>query len=105
VNQRSTYRRLPTTYLDHDHRERENVRFLAICPLLDKDLWSSPSRGVTSKAKIRDACTAGVIHKNVWLVGYQYDGEMRFKISAYTLEISMNDIAGVEVAKAFSDIR
>jgi len=71
------------TYLDHDHRERENVRFLAIFPPL-QDLWRSPSWGVAvttrsarfriqissdrSEAKIRDACTTRVIHKDVGLV-------------------------------------
>ena len=81
------------TYLDHNHRKRENIRFLATYPLV-QDLWCSPSRGVTvmmrgalcgiqvlsyhSEAEIRDARMTGVIHKDIWLVGYQRGGEMRF---------------------------
>jgi len=34
------------TYLDHDHCEREDVRFLAAW-LLVQNLWRGPSRGVT----------------------------------------------------------
>ena len=69
-------------YLDNDHRERENVRFLAMCSPC-QDLWRSPSRGVAvmtrgarygiqilgdgSEAEIRDACMTKVIHKDIWL--------------------------------------
>jgi hypothetical protein len=35
------------TYLDHDHRERKNIRFFAVRPLIVQDLWRSPSQGVT----------------------------------------------------------
>ena len=31
-----------TTYLYHDHSEGENIRFLAVWPVL-QDLWRSPS--------------------------------------------------------------
>jgi hypothetical protein len=34
VGQSSAHNRAPATYLDHDHRESENIRFLAICPLV-----------------------------------------------------------------------
>ena len=67
-------------YLNHDHCKSENVRFLAIGPLV-QDLWSSPPRGVTmltrrttcgiqvlgdrGEAKIRETRMAGVIHKDV----------------------------------------
>ena len=75
------------TYLDHNHREGENIRFLTICPFTVQDLWCGPSRGVTlftrgapnriqvlgdpSEAKIRDPCTAGIIHENIWLEARQ----------------------------------
>ena len=68
-------------YLDHDHRQRENIRFFAICPLLVQNLWRSVSRGVTSiihsalygiqvlsdcsKTKIGDSCTIRGIYKDV----------------------------------------
>ena len=70
-------------YLDHDHRERENIRFFTVYPLLVQDLWRSPSRGVTliirvtsngiqvlgdlGKTKIRDPCMAVGIHEDIWL--------------------------------------
>jgi len=71
------------TYFDHDHRERENIRFLAMFPSL-QDLWSSPSRGVAvtgsarngvqissdgGEAKIRDSRMTRVIHEDIWLPG------------------------------------
>jgi len=33
-------------YLDRDHRERENIRFLAVCSPFIQDLWRSPSSEV-----------------------------------------------------------
>ena len=106
------------TYLDHDHRERENIRFLGTWPFI-QDLWRSPPRGVPmvmrstsygiqvlsdcSEAKIHNARVTGVVHKDVWLVGYQYCGEMRLK-TTYSLKVPMNHIAGVEVAEALSDV-
>ena len=78
------------TYLDHDHRERENVRLLAMFPFLFQDLWCSPSRSVAlttrgapyriqilsdpSKTKIRDPRAARGIHKDIWLDTCQYGG-------------------------------
>lgn len=47
---------------------------------------------------------AGVIYKNIRLVGYQYDGNTGFRRSAYSLEVSMNNVAGMEMVKAFDDI-
>jgi len=68
------------TYLNHDHRERENVRFLAICPFI-QEFWRSPSHGVAvlswgasdgiqvlsdfGKAEVRDAGFAGAVHEDV----------------------------------------
>jgi hypothetical protein len=34
-------------HLDHDHREREDVRLFAVRPLLVQDLGRSPSCGMT----------------------------------------------------------
>ena len=65
-------------YLDHDHCERKNIRFFAICPLLVQYLWRSPS-GVMDiasvvqvlnghrKTKIRDPCVTVGIHKDILL--------------------------------------
>ena len=68
------------TYLDHDHRKRENIRFFAVRPLLVQDLWRSPSCGETliaratpyeievlsdqSKPKICDPCMASGVDKD-----------------------------------------
>ena len=78
------------SYLDHDHRERENVRLFAMFPFLFQDLWCSPSRSVAvitrgapyriqilsdpSKTKIRDPRAARGIHKDIWLDTCQYGG-------------------------------
>ena len=108
------------TYLNHDHCERKNIRLLAICPLV-QDLWRSPLWGVASlkcgvlngirvvsehgKAKIRDVCMTRVVHKDVLLAGRQYSSETRFRTVTYSLEVTMDHIARVEVAEADSDIR
>jgi len=81
------------TYLYHDHREGENVRFLARWMLL-QDLWRSPSRGIAMPrgtlqciqalsdlclAKVCDACATSVVDEDVWLVRRQYGNEMRVR--------------------------
>jgi len=57
-----------------------------------------------SKTKICDACTTGVIHENVWLAGCQNDGEMKFRTRAYPLEITVNDVVGMEIVKALHNV-
>ena len=47
---------------------------------------------------------AKVVDEDVQLAGCQYGGEMTFKITTYSLEVSMNDIAEVEVAEALGNI-
>ena len=106
-------------YLDHDHREGENVRLLAICPLV-QDLWRSPpcsetvlTRGALyrvqvssdrSKAKIRQARVTGIIHKDIWLDMCQCRGETRLRAATYSLEVPMNNITEVEEVEAFSNV-
>jgi hypothetical protein len=106
-------------YLDHDHREGENVRFLAVCPLA-QDLWCSPpcsvamlTRGALygvqvpsdrSEAKIRQARVTGIIHKDIWLGMCQCRGETRLRAATYSLEVPMNNIAEVEEIEAFSNV-
>ena len=108
------------TYLDHNHRKRENIRFLATYPLV-QDLWCSPSRGVTTltrgaprgiqilgycgEAKIRNTCITRVVHKDVWLAGESISGKTGFRTTTHSLEVPVNHIAGVKVAEALSDIR
>ena len=86
VSRSSTRRVLSVAYLDHDHRERENIRFLAIFPLV-KNLWRGPSQGEAmlvrsapygiqvmsdlGEAEIRDAYMTGVFYKDVRLAGCQ----------------------------------
>ena len=57
-----------------------------------------------SKTKIRDLCVAGDIHKDIWLDACQYTGKTGLGITTYSLEITMNYVAGAEVIKALSDI-
>ena len=35
------------TYLNHDHPEREDIRFFALFPLSIQDLWRSPPGSIT----------------------------------------------------------
>jgi hypothetical protein len=119
VGKSSARNRSSVTCLDHDHRERENIRFLAMCPPV-QNLWCSPSRGVTmlmrdtlygvqvssdrSEAKVRETCMTGVVHKDVWLDVCQCGGKIRSRTTTYPLEASVNDIVGVEVAEALSNV-
>ena len=77
-----------TTDLDHDHREREDIRLLAKFSPIDQDLRCNPSYTVPvlawgapyriqvlsdhGETTICDTCTASDVHKDVLLVGYQY---------------------------------
>ena len=119
VSQGLAHNRSSVTCLDHDHCERENIRFLAMCPPV-QNLWCSPSRGVTmlmrdtlygiqvssdrSEAKVCETCMIGVVHKDVWLDVCQCGGKTRSRSTTYPLEVPVNDIAGVEVAEALSDV-
>jgi hypothetical protein len=47
----------------------------------------------------------GVVHKDVRLEVCQCGGKIRSRTATYPLEVSVNDIAGVEVAEALSDVR
>ena len=58
-----------------------------------------------SKTKIRDSCVTGAIHKYVWLNTCQYGGKTEFVKTTYTLEVTVEYVAGVEEVKALSDIR
>jgi hypothetical protein len=106
-------------YLNHDHREGENIRFLTICPLT-QDFWRSPPCSVTvltrsalygihfssdrSEAKIRQARATGIIHKDIWLGMRQCRGETKLGVATYSLEVPMNNIAEVEEVEAFSNV-
>ena len=61
--------------------------------------------GDRSEAEIGDPCMTGVVHEDVRLAVCQCGHEARFRTATYSLEVPMNDIAGVEVAEAFSDVR
>ena len=106
-------------YLNHDHRERENVRFLAMLSF-NQYFWCSPSWGETtltldtpygirvlshhSEAKVRDTRITRVVHEDVWLDTCQYSGGSRSRVITYSFEVPMNHIAGVEVIEALSDV-
>ena len=77
---------LSVTYLDHDHRKRENVGFLTIIPLVPH-LWRNPPHGEPvltrgaphgiqvfgdlGETKVRDQYVTGFFHKDIGLVGCQ----------------------------------
>jgi len=109
---------LLATYLDYDHRERKNVRFLGkFSPV--QYLRCSPSwtvallnRGASDgiqvlgdggETKVRNACTTRLIYKDVLLAGCQH-GKTRVRIATYRLEVPMDHVAAVEVAETLSDI-
>jgi hypothetical protein len=80
VSQNFARSRLSATHLDHDHRESENVCFLAMSSPI-KDFWRSPLHSVTrmglgtlggiqvlsdrSEAKICETGMTRVVHKDV----------------------------------------
>ena len=108
-------------HLDYDHRKRENISFLAVCPLLVQDLRRSPSPdmalivrgapdgiqvlGDLGETKIRDPRMVVGIQKNIRLNTRQYAGKTGLKTITYSLEITVNYVARVEKVKAFGDIR
>jgi len=86
------------THLNRDHRERKNVGFFAVWPLLVQDLWRSPSRGMTlvtqsdprgiqiwsgrgqaGQAEIRDPCITNTIDENIRLDTCRYSGKIGFR--------------------------
>ena len=78
---------LLATHLDHDHRERENVGFLAIISSLHPHLRRDPPHGEAilnrsapygvqvfgdlGEAKVRNQYVTGIFHEDVDLVGCQ----------------------------------
>jgi len=48
---------------------------------------------------------AGGIHEDIWLDGGQRGGRTGLVSIAYSLEITVNYVAGVEIVKAASDVR
>jgi len=83
------------TDLNHDHREREDIRLLAECPPIGQDLrcdpphtvpvlvWSAPYRihvsGDHGQTTIRDQRMTGGVHKDVRLVGCQCASDKTIK--------------------------
>ena len=57
-----------------------------------------------SELKVGDTRITRVVHEDVWLDTRQYNSETEVRMTTYSLEIPMNHIAGVEVAKALCDI-
>ena len=111
----------PPTNPNCDHRKRKNIPFLAISPPNTQHLRCNPLRVINilnwgapcriqalndhAKAKIGDPRTAGGVHKDLWLAGHQYSGERKSRTIAYSLEISVDHVAGVDVVEAFGDVR
>ena len=107
------------SYFDHDHRERENVCFLAVCSLPVKYLWRSKSNGVVQRTarcgipeftdrretEICDSCVTGTIHQDIWLDTCQFGRKTGLISVTYSFEISMNYVVRVEKVKTLSNIR
>ena len=59
-------------------------------------------------AEVGNTCMGDIvdnIHKYVHLVGRKYYSETTFGTTAYTLEISVNHVPGVQVTEALRDLR
>ena len=57
------------------------------------------------ETEIRDPRMAGVIHEDIWLGTCESGRITGLMPTTYPSEIAVNNIAGVEEAKAFNDIR
>ena len=55
------------------------------------------------KSKIGDTWVASFINEDIRLGGHKH-GEMRARVSTHALKVAMNQVAGMEVFKAFGDI-
>jgi len=117
---------LSGSYLNHDHCERENVRFVAVCTLFVQYLGCSPSRSMAlifqdalhvvhsshevlsssyrSTAKIRDSCVTSVIHEDVRLAMCQSGQNTKLILITYSFEITMDYVARVKKVKTLSNI-
>ena len=60
--------------------------------------------GDPRETKIRDPCMAGDVNKDIWL-GAVNTTVGRIKTITYSLEITVDYVAGVEVVEAVCDIR
>ena len=76
------------TYLNRYHRKRENIRFLAVCPLIVPDLWRNPSFIIITlswsdpcrisvlsdhgKTNVCDSRVVHRIHEDAWLIGCKF---------------------------------
>ena len=61
-----------------------------------------------SDAKIREQCMRAIVnnvHKHIYLVGCKSSCETRFRITTYSLEISMDHIARMEIIEALCNLR
>ena len=57
-----------------------------------------------SETKIGDSCVTGVIHKDIWLETCQRGRKIGLMSIAYSFEITVNYVTGVEKVKSLSDI-
>ena len=60
-----------------------------------------------SDAKIREQCMRAIVnnvHKHIYLVGRQSSCETRFRVTTYSLEISMDHITRVEIIEALCNL-
>ena len=119
VNDCSSYvspNRLSATDLNCNHRERENISFLAIRRPAVQNLWRDPSCTVADlggsalgqiqvlsdhcDTKICDLCTTGDVHDDIRLAERQYGDEKGSKTTTHSCEIPVNQAVEVEVVEA-----
>jgi hypothetical protein len=106
------------THFDHDHREREYVRLLAVFPLVPNFRCDPPrgpailTRGTPSgvrvfgdlsEAKVRNAYMTRVFHEDVGLVGYERDVKQDGTIT-YSFEIPVYHTAGMKILEALGNV-
>ena len=60
--------------------------------------------GDHGKAEIRNARMTRVIHQDIYLVRCEYEHAIRFRATAYPLEIPVYHVARMEVAKTRSNV-
>jgi hypothetical protein len=57
------------------------------------------------ETEIRDSCMAGLIHEDIWLDTSQRGLKTGLISITHSFQITVNNVAGVEKVKTFSDIR
>jgi len=119
VSKSPTHDKPSTAHLDHDHCESKDVRLLAIFPPI-QNLWCSPPQSVTtprhvtrhrirvlsdrSETRTHYARMTGIVYKDVCLAECECSSLTGSRTTTYSPKISVNHIAGMEVAEPLCDV-